>query len=208
MRLRATAALMGAVLLLTGCSGSGEERDDVADAAAESSESSEATPSEGSAGSEDAAGSDAVVEPSDASVPEAGDPVGERQIVAQGWTMTLEMFPLQRDAGGLVLNARLTYDDEGPEAAPDDMLAGDGAFSGAIGAPDGFALVDKPGGKLYLPAEDSTDSALCSPDLAGNAPAAGDQVYVSCLFGAPPESTTEVDVRASSFGVFSGVPVE
>lgn len=200
MRRRTCALLLGCVVLLTGgCSGSagGDSGGD-----GDSSSSSSATEST------EAVPSDATVEPSDGAVPEVGEPVAERQIVDQGWTMTLAMFPLERDSGGLVLNARLTYDKAGPENAPGDMLANDGAFSHAVGAPNGFALVDKPGGKVYLPAVDDNDSSLCSPDLGGNIPAAGDQVYVSCLFGAPPEDTAEVDVRAARFGVFSGVPVE
>lgn len=195
MRLRGIGSMLVVALLVSSCSGSGNS-DEGAEGDNPGAESTAEVP-EG-----------AVVEPSDGTVPQVGEPVGERQIVNRGWTMTLEMFPLQRDEGGLVLNARLSYLEAGPETAPQDMLSRDGAFSRAFGTPNGFNLVDKEGGKVYLPAVDELDSPLCSPDLAGNSPSAGDQVYVSCLFGAPPESTTEVDVRASRFGVFSSVPVE
>jgi hypothetical protein len=195
MRARGIAVLLVGVLAVTGCSAG----DDSAD------RDTDATPS----GVGESPAPDApTVEPSGAAVPELEDPVGRRQIVAEGWTMTLEMFPLQRDSGGLVLNARLIYDEAGPGGPPKDMLASDGAFSQVVGAPNGFRLIDKAGGKVYLPAQDENESSLCSPDLGGKEPAAGDQVYVSCLFGAPPESTTTVDVRAASFGVFDGVPVE
>lgn len=149
-----------------------------------------------------------VVEPSGAAVPELGDPVAERSIVADGWTITLAMFALQGDTGGLVLNARLTYDEAGPEQAPTDVLSADNAFSNVMGTPNGFRLIDKAGGKVYLPARDEDDATICSPDMGGERPEVGDQVYVSCVFGAPAEGTESVDVRAAAFGVFTGVPIQ
>lgn len=149
-----------------------------------------------------------TVEPSGAAVPDLGDPVGSRQVVVGGWTMTLEMFPLQRESEGMVLNARLTYDEAGPAEAPYDMLSASGAMSTIPGAPNGFRLVDKQGGKVYLPAKSSHHDSVCSPDLNGKDAGPGDQIYVSCVFGAASDQTQAVDVTAASFGVFSDVPVQ
>lgn len=211
MRLRATvAAVIGALVLVSGCSGGDGNGTDDGQPSASGSAAPDAAAGTDEEGTDGDGTEDVVVEPSGAAVPEVGEPAGKRQIVYQGWTMTLEVFPLARDSGGLVLNARLTYDKAGKEGSspPGDMLSADGAFSQATGAPNGFVLVDKPAGKAYLPAVNESSTRLCSPDLRFNDAVPGDQVYVSCLFGAPPESTTEVDVRAAKFGVFTGVPLQ
>ena len=195
MQFRARVVLLAVVAVFaTGCSG------------AETTDKADPTPASGET---TAPTEDVTVEPSGAPVPELGEALGSRQIVDEGWEMTLEMFPLQRDENGLVLNARLIYDTAGPEDRPPSaMLSNDGAMSRAFGAPNGFVLVDKAGGKAYLPAKDDGGSSMCSPDMGSFSPIPGDLVYVSCLFGAPPESTTTVDVRAAKFGVFSGVSIQ
>lgn len=143
----------------------------------------------------------------DVQVPDGlGDVVAKREIVADNDTFLLEVFSLKREGQTAMLNARLTY----VEVDGDTnmfLLSPRQLGREAIGTPTVFTLTDAAEGKLYLPARDAEDLQLCGPPLDQNATTGG-QVYISCIFGAPPASTSAVDVTAGPFGAFNGVPIQ
>lgn len=166
------------------------------------------TATEPAAGAPSAGGQQPAATPSvSGTIPPLGNPLGSRSVKDQGNTYDLDLYPLRRGDGGVVtLNARVRYTSVTGSTVARDLLSGSGAFSKATGEPNGFTLVDAANKKLYRPAKDQRDNALCAPDMPATAKT-GDELYVSCVFGAPPPTVTTVVVGAAKFGSFDNVPL-
>lgn len=61
--------------------------------------------------------------------------------------------------------------------------------------------------KRYFVAADSAGACVCTTDLSGTFPDAGDTVELTATYAAPPTSTTTVDVSVPGLGTLSDVPV-
>lgn len=130
-----------------------------------------------------------------------GEPLTTRELVREGTTYALDLYPLRRSGETVQLDARIRYVQVG--TYPDRMVLVDGR--GSPGDVDGFRLVDGAAQQIHLPAVYGNDQSACSPTLP-SASKAGDEVYITCLFGVP-QSTT-VDVTAAAFGSFPGVEIK
>ncbi|MDO5498610.1 MAG: hypothetical protein Q4F67_02900 [Propionibacteriaceae bacterium] len=137
------------------------------------------------------------------SVVPLGDPIATREITSGEATYALDLYPLRRNGEMVHLDARVRYLQIG-RSSDRALLAGPQGLSQVGGATDGFRLVDSAAAKIYLPARYGNDEAACSPRLSGNADA-GDETYVTCIFGAPQSAT--VEVQAARFGSFPGVEI-
>lgn len=82
----------------------------------------------------------------------------------------------------------------------DDLKATDGAFAGVV-------LTDLAAKKRYLVAADSAGACVCTTNLSGTFPEAGDTVELTATYAAPPTSTTTVDVSVPTLGTFRDVPI-
>ena len=81
-----------------------------------------------------------------------------------------------------------------------DLNSTDGAFSGVV-------LTDLAQKKRYFVAADSAGACVCTTDLSGTFPDAGDTVELTATYAAPPTSTTTVDVSVPKLGTFRDVAI-
>lgn len=75
--------------------------------------------------------------------------------------------------------------------------------------PNGFALIDRAGEKMYLPAladPDVVESSLCSPAPPTSAQV-GDVVPVTCTFAGVPETESTMSIKTDRFGTFANVEI-
>lgn len=131
-----------------------------------------------------------------------GEPLATRELVRDGSTYALDLYPLRRSGETVQLDARLRFIQV--SGTPDRRILMSGQ-QGSAGGVDGFRLVDGSAEQIHLPAIYGNDQAACSPTLPLRSEA-GDEVYVTCVFGVP-QSTT-VDVTAADFGSFPGVQIQ
>ena len=140
--------------------------------------------------------------------PETGAPATSRTITHEGDRFALDVYPLHREGPPVTMNVRLRAVDIATENADHRAILATTSdiTSAANGLPNGFSLVDAKAKMIYFPAEEG-DRPLCSPEL----PlfwVTGDEVWISCIFGAPPAGTNNVTLRAASFGSFTHVPIQ
>lgn len=159
------------------------------------------------------AGTPSAGEPSQQSTApaELGSPVGSKEITANGVGYKLSLYPLQRSGKAVLLTADLEYAKLAAGKNPDTRILSNSksVFSAIQGVPNGFSLVDQAGEKMYLPAlaNESEDSALCSPSISSDG-AQGDVVTVVCTFGGIPDATTAMTVQTDRFGSYANVPIK
>ncbi|MEL4505362.1 hypothetical protein AAEX63_10545 [Luteococcus sp. H138] len=139
--------------------------------------------------------------------PTTDPPVATREVSKNGFRLALDLYPLRRAGESALLTARLRVLERPADELvnADDVLSGGGFVDGIQGRTNGFSLVDAPRKVLLRPA--TADGAeLCEPTFHGGWQK-GDVYWVSCIFGAPHQATSQITVRAATFGSFDRVPV-
>ncbi len=72
---------------------------------------------------------------------------------------------------------------------------------------DGVYVVDSAAAKRYLVARDTEGRCVCSSDLSNAFVGPGQGMVLTGVFGAPPASTTKVDVYVPHAGSFPGITI-
>lgn len=145
--------------------------------------------------------------------PELGGPVGGKAITRGGADYKLSLYPLQRSGKSVLLTADLEITKLASSKDPDISILSNSksTFSSIQGVPNGFALIDQAGEKMYLPAltdeKAGEDSALCSPSLDTKS-VQGDVITVVCTFGGVPDDATQMTVKTDQFGSYANVPIK
>lgn len=197
--MRTATAVIASTLLLSGCGMVGGSPQQPAPTVSEPAGAP-------SAGASSAGGGQPAATPSvSGTIPPLGDPIGSRNIKVGGNSYDLDLYPLRRGEGVVILNARVRYTSVTGSPSK-ELLSASGAFNEVTGETNGFTLVDAANKKLYRPAKGQSDRSLCAPQMPSSAKT-GDELYVSCVFGAPPPGVTTVAVGASRFGSFDNVPL-
>ncbi len=143
-------------------------------------------------------------------VPDVDEPVAARTIQQDGNRYRLDVFPLVAEAGspGVSVNIRLTFEKMSQPTIRMGLLASvEDQGSVRMRRASGLQVIDRAGGTAYLPARDADGIPLCSPEVPNEA-SAGDQVYVTCVFGGFPEDVESLDLVVPNFGTFRDVPFE
>lgn len=195
----ATASCIVITALVSGCSGPATTTTNSPTSAAS------ANPSGSSPGSN---GSAAAAGDSGSAVADLGQPAATRQATVRGYQVALDVYPLRKTDAYVTLNARLRVVKAKVttevDVAPASLLSTN-VNSVLEDNPEGISLVD-PAAKLrYRPAVGADKSVLCGPTIPSHWET-GDQIIVSCIFGAP--SSNSVTVDAVIFGSIPNVPVQ
>ncbi|MDO5286638.1 MAG: hypothetical protein Q4G45_07455 [Actinomycetia bacterium] len=125
-------------------------------------------------------------------------PYASRDLARTGGTVSMAVYPLRRDGTLMWLTAHVTVTTSGEWVE----------VHGLWGPPlheHRWRLVDQAGKLAYLPAT-VDGKPVCSPSIPLRM-GRGDELWISCAFGAPPESVTTVSVHTESFGVYESVPI-
>lgn len=192
-----TAAALTATVGLVACSGG--------DAQSTADRSEAPATSESSGSTEITAGGDTEVT---GTVPDVGEPAATRTVQLEGNRYRLDVFPLVADQGspGVSANIRLSFEKMAePMIRPGLLASVEDQGSVRMRRASGLQIIDRAGGMAYLPARDADDVPLCSPEVPTEA-SAGDQLYVTCVFGGFPEDVETLDLVVPNFGTFRDVP--
>ncbi|MEL4470134.1 MULTISPECIES: hypothetical protein [unclassified Luteococcus] len=141
-----------------------------------------------------------------------GDPVGTKQITSGGVGYKVSMYPLRRQGKAVLMTADLGYTKLGSNSSVDGRILTDSSstWSTVKQVPNGFALIDQAGEKMYLPAladPDVVESSLCSPTPPSSA-RVGDVVTVTCTFAGVPETESMMSIKTDKFGTFANVQIK
>ncbi|WP_394277518.1 hypothetical protein [Luteococcus sp.] len=149
------------------------------------------------------------------STPAAGTPspvvpVGQKAAKKEGNDYSLTLYPLQRSGDAVVLTFDLVATAVTKQRPADTSFLSDPTdpVSGAKGIPNGVALIDGPGGKVYMPATTTQklDTAVCTPALPARF-TQGDSMAISCTYAGVPAVTRSLTVNIPTFGSIPNVPI-
>lgn len=127
-----------------------------------------------------------------------GPPVETKELAVAGGKVTMTLYPIRRDGNLMWLTARATFSNG------DRMGQNLWSSTPLDTFPTGWRVVDQAGKRAYLPAR-SADLPMCGPRVPPMYP--GDELIITCGFGAVPTSVTTVTVQSASFGEYANVPV-
>ncbi len=136
--------------------------------------------------------------------------VGQKKATKDGISYTVTLHTLERSSQTITMSLDLAVDDVPDGKKADTALLSDATDlqSVAKGIPNGIALVDGAGQKLYMPATTtkSLDSAVCGPSLSPSV-TRGDVKPITCIYAGIPESVETLTVTIPTFGSFSNVAI-